>query len=181
MRKPARPAVPCNPFFTAWEAHFLPAEATVALNACVCSVLQNHFGIVTGQNAFFSGETYLDRARAEMGPLRVLRLVGSPEARPPLFIVERPCSVLRFLRLVDPLKFLLLNPHPLEAQRGRDAARSGTCLHVRKSARFPKARKPRLGKSVFQLLENGPIFGSRFLGGAKNEKARKHKNANVQC
>ena len=85
---------------------------------------------MTGQHAFFSGETYLDRARAEMGPLRVLRLVGSPEARPPLFIVERPCSVLRFLRLVDPLEFLLLNPHPLEAQRGRDAGatRSGTCL-----------------------------------------------------
>ena len=58
----------CNLFFTAWGAPFLPAEATVELNACVCSVLQNHFGILTEQNAFFSGETYLDWARAEMGP-----------------------------------------------------------------------------------------------------------------
>ena len=68
VRESARPADPCHSFSTAWEAPVLPAGATVAFSACVCSVLQNHFGIVTGQNAFFPGGTYLDRARAEMGP-----------------------------------------------------------------------------------------------------------------
>ena len=84
VRESARPADPCHSFSTAWEAPVLPAEATVEFSACVCSVLQNHFGIVTGQNAFFSGGTYLDRARAGMGPFckgrgnRLGKLVSQP-------------------------------------------------------------------------------------------------------
>ena len=114
--------------------------------------------------------------------MRVLRLVGSPEARPPLFIVERPCSVLRVLRLVDPLKFLLLNPHPLEAQRGRDAGatRSGTCLQCYvpgggggspAQKRCLEVRPPHLEpiwvlweSTEIQPLRNGPIFARAGIG-----------------